>query len=174
MASPISIPRRRPRACFAARGARVESVINELTSTHLFVCGARRARARPTSLERCISMKNGSARRPVSASSLRSSLAFASLWPMRAFHPVHGWFACAGALVCGCVQSEAGPKPPAVFGGVGAQVATLDEKPLPAVDKVPEATGPCGREAPPSDTALLDDFEDGDGTLFKGFEREGY
>jgi hypothetical protein len=60
-----------------------------------------------------------------------------------------------------------------VFGGQGAQIAGLDEKPLPT-ESVSEAGGPCGREAPPSDTALLDDFEDGDGKLFKGFEREGY
>jgi hypothetical protein len=59
-----------------------------------------------------------------------------------------------------------------VFGGRGAPA--LDEKPLPAADREPEPVGPCGRAAPPSDTTLLDDFEDGDGTVFKGFEREGY
>lgn len=95
---------------------------------------------------------------------------------MRPVDLAGGWLAwvSAGTLVLGCVQREEGPKPPVVFGGEGARVSTLDEKPLPATDQTPEAKGPCGREAPPSDTALLDDFEDGDGTLFKGFEREGY
>lgn len=63
---------------------------------------------------------------------------------------------------------------PAVFGGKGAQVAGLDEKPLPAGAGSPDALGPCGKSAPPSDAALVDDFEDGDDHIFKGFEREGY
>jgi hypothetical protein len=75
-------------------------------------------------------------------------------------------------LVLGCVQRGAEQKPPPVFGGQGAQIA-LDERPLPPTESGREA-GPCGRESPPSDTALLDDFEDGDGKLFKGFEREGF
>jgi hypothetical protein len=85
----------------------------------------------------------------------------------------------AGALGVGCVQEgrshETAPSTRAtVFGGQGAQVATADERPLPPADSGAELSGPCGRAAPASDTALLDDFEDGDGTLFKGFEREGY
>jgi hypothetical protein len=76
---------------------------------------------------------------------------------------------CLGALAAGC--AGAGRE---VFGGQGAQIATLDERPLPAAESAPEASGPCGRESPPSDAALVDDFEDGDGKLFKGFEREGY
>jgi len=77
-------------------------------------------------------------------------------------------------LVCGCAQTEAASRAPAIFGGRGARIAALDEKPLPPVESAPEAASPCGREAPPSETALLDDFEDGDNALFRGFEREGY
>lgn len=49
------------------------------------------------------------------------------------------------------------------------------ELPLPA-DSAPAkaAGGPCAEKAPPSDTALVDDFEDGDQAAFKGFQREGW
>jgi hypothetical protein len=62
---------------------------------------------------------------------------------------------------------------PTVFGGQGAVVK---EQPLPPAP-APSAsgyTGPCNGPAPPSDTALFDDFEDGDHKAFKGFEREGW
>jgi hypothetical protein len=78
---------------------------------------------------------------------------------------------CASALALGCAKPA--EQKPLLFGGQGARIASPDEKPLPAADSARDA-GPCGRESPASDTALLDDFEDGDGKIFKGFEREGY
>jgi hypothetical protein len=63
---------------------------------------------------------------------------------------------------------------PAVFGGKGAKVATLDEKPLPDGAGKPEALGPCGQNGPPSDTQVIDDFEDGNDRIFKGFGRDGF
>lgn len=75
----------------------------------------------------------------------------------------------ASVAVGGCASSSAEPT---VFGGEGAQV--LNEKPLPPGAGDPNALGPCGKVSPPTDMALLDDFEDGDGHLFKGFERDGY
>lgn len=63
---------------------------------------------------------------------------------------------------------------PAVFGGKGAQVAGLDEKPLPAGAGSPDTLGPCGKSTPASDAQLIDDFEDGDDHIFKGFQRDGY
>jgi hypothetical protein len=79
-------------------------------------------------------------------------------------------------LIClaGCSSSEANKQPP-VFGGQGASIASPNEKPLPAEEKAAQAdAGPCGAKAPASDTVLLDDFEDGDAKLFKGFQREGW
>lgn len=75
-------------------------------------------------------------------------------------------------LSAACMQQDA--QSPKVFGGQGAQVAKLDEKPLPAGAGDPAALGPCGKNGPPSQTALIDDFEDGDGRLFKGYERDGF
>ena len=49
------------------------------------------------------------------------------------------------------------------------------EQPLPpdnAGEK--QAKGPCAVASPPSDLALVDDFEDGDQAAFKGFQREGW
>jgi hypothetical protein len=82
------------------------------------------------------------------------------------------WVVGLVGLVCGCMRSEA--QVPSVFGGKGAQAAQLDEQPLPAGAGTPEPAGPCGRAGPVSETALIDDFEDGDGRLFKGFERDGF
>jgi len=48
------------------------------------------------------------------------------------------------------------------------------EQPLPAGAGKPEALGPCGKLGPPSDTSIIDDFEDGDDRIFKGFERDGF
>lgn len=61
-----------------------------------------------------------------------------------------------------------------VFGGKGAQIATPDEHPLPESAGRPESLGPCGKNSPPNDTALIDDFEDGNGRIFKAFERDGF
>jgi len=72
-----------------------------------------------------------------------------------------------------CTSSRA-PAEPAVFGGEGASLKIRGETPLPTG---PDAQGPvaaCGRVVPPSDVGLLDDFEDGDNRLFKGFQREGW
>lgn len=75
-------------------------------------------------------------------------------------------------LAGGCSHQSAGT--PAVFGGKGATVASLDEKPLPAGAGAPDALGPCGKTAPASDARLIDDFEDGNDRIFKGFERDGF
>jgi hypothetical protein len=75
------------------------------------------------------------------------------------------------ALSAGC---QSGDKEPAVFGGQGAKVGGLDEKPLPAGAGKPETLGPCGRPKPPSEARLIDDFEDGNDRIFKGFERDGF
>lgn len=72
-------------------------------------------------------------------------------------------------LPVACMQQD--PQSPKVFGGEGAK---LDEKPLPAGAGDPAALGPCGKAGPPSQTALIDDFEDGNDRLFKGFERDGF
>jgi hypothetical protein len=70
--------------------------------------------------------------------------------------------------------SKQGEPEPALFGGKGAKVGALDEKPLPDDAGRPDALGPCGKLSPASDATLLDDFEDGDGHMFKAFERDGY
>jgi hypothetical protein len=71
-------------------------------------------------------------------------------------------------LCCSTTQPLAGGS--AVFGGKGAMVKEL---PLPASGK-PEAGGPCAGGTPPSDTVLIDDFEDGDAKPFKGYQREAW
>lgn len=73
------------------------------------------------------------------------------------------------SIACGV---DDGAKNPPVFGGEGAVVTK--EQPLPAETATSADTGPCKGAAPASDTALLDDFEDGDNKPFKGFEREGW
>jgi hypothetical protein len=78
----------------------------------------------------------------------------------------------AGLLLAGpgCAATSAeGSK---VFGGEGAKV--LDEKPLPPGAGDVAALGPCGKTSPPSDAALIDDFEDGNDRIFKAFERDGF
>jgi hypothetical protein len=64
--------------------------------------------------------------------------------------------------------------PPPVFGGQGAVVGTPKEIPLPPGAPAKVAGGPCSEKSPQSDTALVDDFEDGDHAAFKGFQREGW
>lgn len=90
------------------------------------------------------------------------------------------WAVCAAALATGAcgsanVEGRPGP-PPVVFGGEGATVGAPKELALPAADSGSESktAGPCATPSPPSDTALLDDFEDGDAAAFKAFQREGY
>jgi hypothetical protein len=61
-----------------------------------------------------------------------------------------------------------------VFGGKGAKVSSLDEKPLPEGAGKPQALGPCGKNGPVSDTQVIDDFEDANDRIFKGFERDGF
>jgi len=78
-------------------------------------------------------------------------------------------FALFSALFAACgSRPEAGQ--PAVFGGKGAQVL---ETPLPGASAA-VGSGPCAQAAPPSDVALVDDFEDDDAKPFKGYEREGW
>jgi len=73
--------------------------------------------------------------------------------------------------LAGC--ADKGAQEPPVFGGKGAVVAQA-EQPLPEGAGQPEALGPCGKVSPPSDTSVIDDFEDGNDHVFKGFEREGF
>lgn len=81
---------------------------------------------------------------------------------------------CWAWLVIGCGGGEKTQAPP-VFGGEGASIASSDERPLPAEEKSAQGeAGPCGARAPASETALIDDFEDGDHKMFKGFQREGW
>jgi hypothetical protein len=96
---------------------------------------------------------------------------------MASFIPRSGWRRVATAigvlgLLAGCMPQDA--QDPTVFGGQGARVGVLDEKPLPAGAGDPAALGPCGKNGPPSQGSLIDDFEDGDGRLFKFFERDGF
>jgi hypothetical protein len=72
----------------------------------------------------------------------------------------------------GCAAKNADKS--SVFGGQGAQIAGTSEKPLPAGAGDPNALGPCGKVGPASDTQLIDDFEDGNDRIFKGFERDGF
>jgi hypothetical protein len=74
-------------------------------------------------------------------------------------------------LSAACMQQD--PQSPQVFGGKGAQTS-LSERPLPEGAGDPAALGPCGKVGPASQTALIDDFEDGNDRLFKGFERDGF
>lgn len=78
------------------------------------------------------------------------------------------------ALVLAGACARPSAEPPAIFGGKGANVASLDEKPLPAGAGNPDTLGPCGKTAPASDAQLIDDFEDGNDRIFKGFERDGF
>ena len=90
-------------------------------------------------------------------------------WPIYALALAMG--ACGGAAV----DSRPSP-PPVVFGGEGAIVGAPKELALSAADSGVESkpSGPCAAPSPVSDTALVDDFEDGDAAAFKGFQREGY
>jgi hypothetical protein len=84
------------------------------------------------------------------------------------------WLFGACLSVCACQASGAGGSASPVFGGKGAQIATPDERPLPEGAGKPESLGPCGKNSPPNDTALIDDFEDGNARIFKAFERDGF
>jgi hypothetical protein len=85
------------------------------------------------------------------------------LWPA---------FGLALATAGGCMQHDA--EGPRVFGGQGAHVTALDEKPLPPSAGEPAALGPCGTSGPVSDARIIDDFEDGNARIFKGFQRDGF
>lgn len=81
------------------------------------------------------------------------------------------------AVLAGCSNGvpSTTTSPPPIFGGQGAVIATPQETPLLADSGVASApTGPCTPAPKPTDVALLDDFEDGDGHLFKAFERDGW
>jgi hypothetical protein len=81
------------------------------------------------------------------------------------------WAGLAGLVACAQRESDGSSASPPVFGGRTALVA---EGPRSA--GAPEAAGgsACRAASAPSVLALLDDFEDGDSHLFKGFERDGY
>jgi hypothetical protein len=84
---------------------------------------------------------------------------------------------CLGVLVAACSSRSAAPPsaPPPIFGGEGALVGAPKEQPLPADSaSAKAAAGPCAAPSPPSDAALVDDFEDGDPQAFKAFQREGW
>ena len=91
--------------------------------------------------------------------------------PGRGNVPFLSLLALAAAVAVACQQRAEGP---AVFGGTGASVASLDEKPLPAGAGLPQALGPCGKVGPASDAQVIDDFEDGNDRIFKGFQRDGF
>ena len=76
------------------------------------------------------------------------------------------------ALAIACQQQ--GADDPSVFGGQGAKVGGPDEKPLPAGAGDPAALGPCGKVGPVSDAQIIDDFEDGNDRIFKGYQRDGF
>ena len=88
---------------------------------------------------------------------------------LRPFVLLMGLAACGGSKAAGTASA------PAVFGGQGATIGAPKEMPLPADSGGQKrASGPCAEPSPPSDVALLDDFEDGDQAAFKGFQREGW
>ena len=83
------------------------------------------------------------------------------------------WGALACLIACTTTGTDRSIAPSPIFGGQGATVAK--ETPLPEASSGDKPrTGPCAAPSPPSDVALLDDFEDGDPHLFKGFERDGW
>jgi hypothetical protein len=73
-------------------------------------------------------------------------------------------------VVLGCEPKPAA-SPGAVFGG---QTANAGAQPLPSNVNESVLQGPCSPAAPPGETVLIDDFEDGDIRPFKEFQREGY
>lgn len=73
-----------------------------------------------------------------------------------------------GALGCE-PKPDASPGP--VFGGRGSPPGA---QPLPSNVNDSVLRGPCSPAAPPGETILIDDFEDGDNRPFKEFQREGY
>jgi hypothetical protein len=80
-------------------------------------------------------------------------------------------------LVAACSSSPSVVRPnapPPVFGGEGAMVGGPKELPLPPAGVSAKTAGPCAAPSPPSDAALVDDFEDGDQAAFKVFQREGW
>jgi len=84
-------------------------------------------------------------------------------------------FEILGAIVVLTSCTPEKPAPPPVFGGQGAVIGATKEMPLPGEEGgTKTAGGPCANAAPPSDVALVDDFEDGDHKIFKAFQREGW
>lgn len=74
------------------------------------------------------------------------------------------------SAVAGC-GSKPDASPGAVFGG---QADGPTAQPLPSNVNESVLSGPCSPFAPPGETSLIDDFEDGDNRPFKEFQREGY
>lgn len=86
-----------------------------------------------------------------------------------------------GAAACSTSAAQPKSATTPVFGGQGGSATVASaasgagEMPLPAeTPKAAKAAGPCDAPSRPTDLTLLDDFEDGDNHLFKGFERDGY
>jgi hypothetical protein len=76
---------------------------------------------------------------------------------------------------CGSAGGANQSAPPPVFGGEGATIGPPREIALTTQTSATKpAGGPCAEKSPPSDTALVDDFEDDDQAAFKGFQREGW
>jgi hypothetical protein len=76
------------------------------------------------------------------------------------------------SLLVACSRPEQATRG-SVFAGQGAAIAAPKETPL-AAQAAPTLPGPCAAGTPPSDVALIDDFEDDDAKPFKGFQREGW
>jgi hypothetical protein len=92
---------------------------------------------------------------------------------MRRYADVRAFVLILGSFLTGCASTSASQEP-AVFGGEGASLKIRGETPLPTGPDAEGPVGACGRAVPPSDVALFDDFEDDDGRIFKGYQREGW
>jgi hypothetical protein len=84
-----------------------------------------------------------------------------------------GFVLLLAALAGGCT-AHAAAEEPAVFGGEGASLKIRGETPLPTGPDAQAPLAACGRVVPASEVALLDDFEDNDSRVFKGYQREGW
>lgn len=79
---------------------------------------------------------------------------------------------CAFSVLLGLVGCASSSEADPVFGGEGA---SINAQQTPLDQAAPEEdTGPCAQASPASDLKLVEDFEDADNQLFKGFEREGW
>jgi hypothetical protein len=119
--------------------------------------------ALPLDVPRCGTLRHDAGPAPTYTTPMRCHDGVREL----AFAVLLGW------LAVGCASSTAAEEP-AVFGGEGASLKIRGETPLPTGPDAQGPIGACGRVVPPSDVALLDDFEDNDDRVFKGYQREGW